>query len=344
MVTVTTPEPQADHPNEQDPGQAPGQTSGQPPPAAGREGRGSRRRRLLWRAALAVVLLALAGLVGVCLTFNHFARVQVEEQTTRAINLRTTVASVAVRPWAGDVGFTDFRLGSPPGFATPDMVVVPSADVRVTYGQFRSDPVHITSITLVHPRLVIEADGGLNLNLKRMAERIPHHPHPVHLVIDEVTVQDATVVLRHLPGLPVETQVPVATFTLKNLGADKPEGAPIKEVVTRLVTTLAAHASDSPQMPPQYRALIKGDVVAVVRSVIPTEMGLLLLGMHGPSGPAGPSGAAPSATPSTLPSGKEPGREGRDPGEKPEKHHLLGGFSSLLGKARPTSRPGGGGQ
>ena len=94
--------------------------------------------------------------------------------------------------------------------------------MRVTYRQLRGDPVHITSVTLVHPRLVIEADGSANLNLKRMAERIPHPPHPVHLVIDEVTVQDATVVLRNLPGAPGETLVPVATFTLKDLALTSP--------------------------------------------------------------------------------------------------------------------------
>ena len=43
----------------------------------------------------------------------------------------------------------------------------------------------------------------------------------MRLVIDEVTVQDATVVLRNIPGLAHEVTVAVPTFVLHDVGSEE---------------------------------------------------------------------------------------------------------------------------
>jgi hypothetical protein len=248
-----------------------------------RQARG-RRRRLI----LSALLLAVAGGVALCACVDPAAKQVVESQTTAALALGTTVKSVSVRFLSKKVGFRDFRIASPAGFATPDMLIVPSAEMDIAFSEFRDEPVHIRSITMTQPRLVIEGDGT-DFNLKRMVERIPPAIHPVHLVIDEVKVLDATVVLRNLPGISGEITIPVGTFTVKGIGADSPDGALIKDAVMHLVTSLVVHAGDSPQMPAQYRAWIRGDIGQIVRSTLPGHMGRVLSGLLGTVDPVVPT-------------------------------------------------------
>jgi len=250
-----------------------------------------RASRPLLLSAFVLVALGAAGLVS---SLDPMARRAVETQTTAALNLRTTVASVTVHALTSRVGFNDFRIASPDGFETPDMLVLPSAEMEIAFAEFRNEPAHIKSIVMKQPRLVIEGNGR-NINLKKMAEQIPVAINPAHLVIDQVTVQDALVVLRNLPGVKGEITIPVETFTVTGLGADHPGGALIKDAVTQLVTTLAVHACDSPQMPAQYRAWIKGDIGQLVRMAVPGHVGRILsglLGGHDPQGPA-PAGKGP---------------------------------------------------
>jgi len=235
-----------------------------------------RRRRLV----VSALVLAVVGGIAFCACVDPAAKQVVQRQATAALALGTTVKSVSVHFLSKKVGFSDFRIASPAGFATPDMLIVPSAEMDIAVSEFRDEPVHIKSITMTQPRLVIEGDGT-DFNLKRMVERIPPAVHPVHVVIDEVTVLDATVVLRNLPGISGEVTIPVGTFTVKGIGADNSDGALIKDAVMHLMTSLAVHAGDSPRMPPEYRAWIRGDIGQIVRSTIPGHMGRVLSGLLG---------------------------------------------------------------
>ena len=241
------------------------------------------------RAAIAslvmVLLLALAGVSGLVLNLDRLARRAVETHTTAALNLATTVQSVSVHAMRSQVDFLDFRIASPPGFNEPQMLQVPSALVNVACSELRNEPVHIHSITLHAPRLVIESDSA-GLNLKRMIDNLPHSHHPVHLVIEQVTVENATVVLRNVPGVVGELSIPVEPFTVTALGTEKPEGILIKDALIRVVTALAVHASDSDRMPIQYRILITGDIGQAVKYALPHPMAHVFTGLLGGRDPA----------------------------------------------------------
>jgi hypothetical protein len=232
--------------------------------------------------------LAAAAVVAACaLSLDPMAKHAVSTVSTDTLKLRTTVKSVNVHLLSDNLSLNDFRIASPAGFIAGDMLVVPSAEMNIAFSEVRNKPVHIKSIVMTNPRLVIEGDGT-DLNLKRMVERIPRADHPVHMVIDKVTVRNATVVLRKLPGISGEVLVPVVTFTVDDIGADSPNGVVLKDAVIRLVGSLAVHASDSPQMPVAYRALLRGDIGQIVLGSITGHVGKLLSGLLGGAEGQGP--------------------------------------------------------
>jgi hypothetical protein len=236
--------------------------------------------RALGQLVLTMLVLTALALIALYLTLGAIAMKAVETQATATLNLPTSVRTVTVRPFGSKAIFNQFRIASPAGFTTPDILIVPSAEMDISILELRNKPVHIESITRWHPRLVIEGNG-IDLNLKQLVERIPAAVHPVHLVIDRVTVQDATVMLHNLPGITAEVTVPVETFTLNGLGADNAGGILLKDALIRLVTSLAVHAGNSPQMPASYRAWLTGDVCQMVRNAIPGQVGQLLSAMLG---------------------------------------------------------------
>jgi hypothetical protein len=80
-------------------------------------------------------------------------------------------------------------------------------------------------------------------------------------------VKDAKVVLRPgVPGLPEQIDVPVSTFTMKNVGTGdgSQNGAAVKDIVMQVVTALAAQAQTSGAIPAQLRELLRGNLASVV--------------------------------------------------------------------------------
>lgn len=269
-----------------------------------------RLKRWLRRAAAGAGALIAVGGVTIYLSLNHIVKQAVERQSTRSMNLATTVDAATLAVLGGELHLENFRIASPDGFSGEPLLVVPAADMGMTYSRLRDDPVYIPSVTFVRPRLLVEVAGG-KINLKRMTEQLPPRPpHPLRLVIGEVRVVDATVILRPgVPGWPAELTVPVATFTLRDLGggAATPGGVTVREVVTELIRALAAHAADSAVLPPELRALLKGDVGAVLSQLgaeaqrrlagaVPVEAKRVFGGLFG--------GKAATTRPATVPAGE----------------------------------------
>jgi hypothetical protein len=222
---------------------------------------------------LGVVLLLIVGVVGVWLYLDHIVQQAVQRQATTSLNLKTDVGGASLSLFGGKLGLSDLQIASPPGFAAPHMLTLGEANVGVSYGQLRGDPVHVASVTLDRPMLVIEQVNG-EFNFKKAADNLPpgdpkpqEESKPLKLILDELTVTDAKVVLRPgIPGLPDQIDVPVATFTMKNVGSGdgSQNGAAVKDVVMQVVTALAAQAQTSNAIPAQLRELLRGNLASVV--------------------------------------------------------------------------------
>src|SRR5207245_11511588 len=181
-------------------------------------------------------------------------------------------------------------LAFPQGYSVRHMLELGAIDLAVSYWQLRKDPIHVQSLTLDQPRLVIEQSNGA-LNFKKAMDRMPASDSsaekPIKLVIDELKMEDAQVVIHPgLPGVRQEIIVPVPSITLKNVGSGRgsQNGAAIKDVAMVVIAALAGSAAESGSLPPELKAVLQLNVGQVagklgaeaqkqIAAAIPGELG-----------------------------------------------------------------------
>src|SRR5205085_10417272 len=189
----------------------------------------------------------------------------------------------------GNVNFNHRRIASPKGFSAPHMLELGKIGLAVSYSELRQDPIHVQSLTLDEPRLVIEQSNGA-VNFKKAADGMPpssSSEKPLKLIIDELKVQDAQVIIHPgLPGVRQEIAVSVPSIALKNVGSGSgsQNGAAIKDVAMIVVTALAAHAAESGSVPAELKAILHLNVGQVagqlgaeaqkqIAAAVPGELG-----------------------------------------------------------------------
>jgi hypothetical protein len=220
------------------------------------------------RIILAVVLLVIIVAVVIYLNIGHIIRSQVQTQASSSLNLQTTLDDVSLSLFGGKLGLHQLDIASPEGYSAPHMLEVGDTNVAVSYGQLRNDPIHVASITIDKPKLVIEQQNGV-FNFKKAMDQMPKtestpsNKEPMKLIIDDLTVKNAQVVIRpNLPGLSNEITVPVASLTMKNVGTGEgaQNGAAVKDVVMQVITALAGNASGSGGLPAQLKELMNANI------------------------------------------------------------------------------------
>jgi AsmA family len=205
--------------------------------------------------------LAVIACAAVYFNLNRIVKNEIEKQGTASLRLATTLDAARLSIFGGKVGLHGLAIASPKGFATPHMLELSDLDVAVKYAELRGQPIHVASIILNKPKLIVEQSNGV-FNFKKASELQPASPpdeKPMQLVIDEVKVQDAQVVLRPgLPGVPAEMVVPVPSLTMKDVGKGKGSnnGAALHEVAMQIMSALAAKAAQSDQLPAELKALM----------------------------------------------------------------------------------------
>lgn len=232
---------------------------------------------LKWIVLAVFVLLLAAGLI-VYFSINGIVERKVESQATQQLNLKTELSNAQVSLFGGNLKLNGLEIASPQGFAAPHLFTLGQADLSVKLGELRSDPVHVSSITLNKPKLVIE-QAGTQLNFKKAMDLIPKGPaesttqtQPLKVVINELTISEPSVVIRPgFPGLAQEITVPIPTIVMKNIGTGDgaQNGAAIKDVVQQVITALAAQAANSNALPEQLRQLLNLNVKEMIAGLAP---------------------------------------------------------------------------
>jgi uncharacterized protein involved in outer membrane biogenesis len=223
--------------------------------------------------ALAVVVLVVV--LGVYLSLNGIVRRTVEKQSTASTNLNTTLDAAALSLFGGSVSLHDLSIANPPGYASPQLLSVNGVDVQTSLSQLRSDPIHVATIRINNPKLVVEQKDG-KFNVRAAMDQMPKtepSAEPMRLIIDDLQISNATVVVRpglsslpiQIPGVKEEYTLTVPAVKLQGIGTGEgnQNGAAIKEVVMMVVTKLAAEAANSDQLPPELRQLLSGDLSQV---------------------------------------------------------------------------------
>ncbi len=242
------------------------------------------------RAVLVVFSLLLVAGVIVYLGLDRILKNTVEKESSASLKLSTTLNSAHLSLLGGKVNLNRLRIASPQGFSAPHMLELGDTDLAVRYGQLRKDPIHVQSLILNQPRLVIEQSNGA-LNFKRAMDRMPpsdsSSEKPIKLIIDELNIRDAQVVIHPgLPGVRQEITVPVPSITLKNVGSGRgsQNGAAIKDVAMVVIAALAGSAAESGSLPPELKAILQLNVGQVagklgaeaqkqIAAAIPGELG-----------------------------------------------------------------------
>ncbi len=263
------------------------------------------------RIVLVVILLLIIGGVILYFSLNGIIRSQVEQQSTKSLNLQTSLASASVGLFSGDVSLRDYKVASPPGFSSQPMMELGGLDVKVGYSELRGTPVKVQNITIDRPKLLLEQKGG-KFNIKAMTDNLPQNqqsptppptgepapptpPQPTEppakpgepappadtmkVMITLLTVKDPEVIIRPgIPGVAEEIPVKIGTFEMKNIGnADgNANGVAVKEVVTQLVSTMAAKASNSAGLPAELKALLDGNLNEIAQKYLPGEAGKIV--------------------------------------------------------------------
>lgn len=228
-------------------------------------------KKLKW-VALTLVVLLVAGVIAAYFSFNSILRSQIEKQAARSLELPTTLGSARLSVLDGSFTLGDLKIGSPPGFAAPEMLSLGGASVRASYSELRQQPVRIAAVVIDRPRLVIEQkDGKFNFQaLSKPAGETPAPPtkdepasEPIRVIISSIQVNGAQVVLRPgLPGLAEEMTLSIPSFELKDVGTDESNqnGTELRRVAGELVTALAERATASGKLPAELGQLLTADI------------------------------------------------------------------------------------
>jgi len=164
--------------------------------------------KILKWSILIIVLLVVVGIGILYFNLNRIVRSQVQSQTQSTLKVDTSLKDASVSLFGGSLDLNQLQIGAPTGYHA-QMFTLGKASVQVSYGQLRSDPVHVKNISLVQPRMTLEQANG-KFNFQAVADNLPKtEPAPadkqqVRIIVDQLTIQDPVVVVR--PGLFGSTQ------------------------------------------------------------------------------------------------------------------------------------------
>jgi uncharacterized protein involved in outer membrane biogenesis len=205
--------------------------------------------RLFRRIALAVVALIIIALAIGYFNLNRIIKHTIEVQSTDSLNLQTQLGSARLAIFGGNFSMNDLQIASPQGFSAPHILQLDKGAVDVSYGQLRSDPIHIKSLTLRKPVIAVEQANG-KFNFQAVQDQLPKsdpNAQPIKVIIDDLKIEDATVLLRPgLPGLSQEIKINVPSLEMHDVGSGEgnKNGAAIKDVAMLVITSLAQKGGD----------------------------------------------------------------------------------------------------
>ena len=214
-------------------------------------------KKLIVRSLLAVILVLVIALGGLYFYRNSLIRSAVETQANSSLGVKTTLGAAHLGLFGGTLDLDDLKIGSPAGYKADHMFTLNGLDLGVNYSDLRKDPVRVGKITIDKPKAILESvDGKFNFQalMDQLGGGTQPKPddktsQPVKMIIDELTVKDATVEVRH-PLIPQPITVNIPSVTLKQIGNGEgaQNGAAIKDVVGATMSALAASAANSPQL------------------------------------------------------------------------------------------------
>lgn len=185
------------------------------------------RRLMRFGAIVAVVLLVL--LVAVVIWIDRIAKIAVEQGSTYALGVPTSLESANVRILGGEFAMSGLHVANPEGFKTDHFMTLDQGDVALRAGSLMADTVELPTLTLSGIDMNMEKkDGKSNYkvileNLKRFESNEKTEPtESKKFVVRKLLIKDVNV---HMDFMGGTLDVPVEKVELNDVGSG---GKPIR--------------------------------------------------------------------------------------------------------------------
>lgn len=241
-------------------------------------------KKLLKILLIVVVLIVVAVGVAVGYVFHNIdslAKRGVEEGGSYALGVPTTVDSVSVKVFGGDLKLSGLKVANPQGFAGPHFLTMKKGEVVVTLDSLNEQTVDIPKLTLSGIDLNLERTGsGANYekiveNLKRLKGSSAKSGDK-KLIVHELTIEDVRIHadVLNAPGPigkivnPVaKVDVPIERIELKDVGRTG-TGVTMEELSSIVVQAVLAAAAE------KGYGTLPGEIVNDLKSAVSSLGGL----------------------------------------------------------------------
>jgi hypothetical protein len=177
-------------------------------------------RAILFLVAVLIVL-ALAGVVGVILFADKAVKTAVETAGTKTLNVGVKVGKANASILAGAVGLQEITVGNPAGYQGAALLKLKQVDLKADTKSLLTKEMLIKDMKLDGMEVFVE-QKGLQNNLYEVIKplREPHKPTGKSLVIDNLEITNVTVHVS-MPAIPGQPQAPdlkLASIKMGDLG------------------------------------------------------------------------------------------------------------------------------
>ena len=198
------------------------------------------------RILVGIVAALVLALGAASIYLDRIVKPVVEQATTRALGLETTMGSMRVALGVGSIRISDLVVANPSGFEGPHLLALREGHVSISLRTVLDDPIEVREITLEGVDLVLEQRGrhtnyGILLGNLQSAESAAAKSPPQDsedaggpgVLVRELVIRDTEAHVRVLSGFGRAERtfsVRVPEIHLRNLGASS-EGLPLAELV-----------------------------------------------------------------------------------------------------------------
>ena len=223
-------------------------------------------KKLLKVTAILLLIFIVLGGIGIGVFFHNIdsiAKRHIEDGATQALGVRTTVSSVSLHVFAGELAISKVKIENPQGFASPHFITLKKGRVVVTLDSLNKEIVEVPKLTLSDIDLNLErSSSGSNYdriieNLRKLKGSSPPSGSEKRFIIGNLTIENISIHadLLGAPGVigqivsPVgKVNLPIERIELKDIGkagvGSGGSGVTMKELSKIVVQAVLAAAAE----------------------------------------------------------------------------------------------------
>lgn len=206
-------------------------------------------------ALTATIILIIGSVTYVLFNIDALIKDTIESTASKAFKVPVSVAEATISLKSGDGQIIGLRIENPPGFTAPDAMHLPLIEIKADTNRIADKAITLQKMVIDQPKIILEIkDGRANLirlrdSTKAWLNRSENDDEEAatgqRLIIDEVILQNGTMIFRadFLDGS--ETEIPLPDSRVRNIGNDADGALPAEIVaeITNLVVVASERAS-----------------------------------------------------------------------------------------------------